>query len=248
MIVGLQIGKETSTGRPGKNYMQLLGRQLNEYTLMAASHCDVIEKLYISTDSPSIKASAPRFKASVIDRPSYLATPESLTEDVLVHAYKYIANDLGEKPEMVVLLFANTPTLDHNMLAKGIEIMRNDPDLDSCFSVAKYNMFSPTRAKKLNDGILEPFVDLDAFHDVTSIRSSQGDVYFADLTIQIMRPQCFEEIDAGTPPLKWMGKKTYGLEIEYGFDLDEEWQIPVLEYWLRTHGFSEMKTPYEDVS
>jgi len=248
MIVGLQIGKETSTGRPGKNYMQLLGRQLNEYALMAAYHCKAIGKLYISTDSPSIKTSAQKFEASIIDRPAKLATPESLTEDVLVHAYEHITQDLGEKPEMIVLLFANTPTLDHEMLAKGIEIMRADPSLDSCFSVAKYNMFSPTRAKKSIDGILEPFVDLNVFQDVTSIRSSQGDVYFADLTIQIMRPQCFEEIDAGTPPLKWMGQKTYGLEIEYGFDLDEEWQIPVLEYWLRTHGFSEKKTPYDDAS
>lgn len=246
MIIGLQIGKEESTGRPGKNYMRLLGRQLNEYSLLAAYHCDEIENLYISTDSPAIKSSAPKFNATVIDRPPELATPESLTEDVLIHAYKFIVKDIGEKPEMVVLLFANTPTVDVIKLSEGIQILRDDTDLDSCFSVVKYNMFSPTRAKMLTKGhLLEPFVDLNVFQNVSSIRSSQGDVYFADLTIQIMKPTCFENMDKGTPPLMWMGQKTYGLEVDFGFDIDEEWQIPVLEYWLKKHGFTETTVPWE---
>ena len=59
-----------------------------------------------------------------------------------------------------------------------------------------------------------------------------------------MRPVCFEKMNEGTPPLQWMGKKTHGLEVDFGFDLDEEWQIPVIEYWLRKHGFTETKTPY----
>ena len=244
MIVGLQIGKEKSTGRPGKNYMHLLGRQLNEYSLLAAYHCDEIDKIYISTDSPSLKKSADKFSATIIDRPAELATPEALTEDVLTHAYNIIAEDLGEIPEMIVLLFANTPTLDFKKLQEGIKILRNDPTLDSCFSIVKYNMFSPTRAKMLSDDILKPFVDPKVFGEISSIRSSQGDVYFADLTIQIMRPVCFENMDEGTPPLQWMGKKTYGLEVDFGFDLDEEWQLPVIEYWLRKHGFTETKTPY----
>tara|TARA_B100000315_G_C14587301_1_gene593747 strand:- start:1586 stop:2338 length:753 start_codon:yes stop_codon:yes gene_type:complete len=244
MIVGLQIGKEKSTSRPGKNYMKLLGRQLNEYSLLAAYHCKEIEKIYISTDSPAIKSSANKFNAKVIDRPAELATPEALTEDVLTHAYNIIVDDLGEKPEMVVLLFANTPTLNLKKLQEGIKILRNQLTLDSCFSVVKYNMFSPTRSKLLSDGILKPFVDPKVFGEISSIRSSQGDVYFADLTIQIMRPVCFENMDEGTPPLQWMGKKTYGLEVDFGFDFDEEWQLPVIEYWLRKHGFTEIKTPY----
>ena len=244
MIVGLQIGKETSTGRPGKNYMSLLGRQLNEYSLLAAHHCEYIGKIYISTDSPAIKSSAAKFNATVIDRPPELATPESLTEDVLIHAYDFIVSDLGKVPEMVVLLFANTPTVDIEKLGEGIRIMRNDSSLDSCFSVVKYDMFSPTRAKKLVNNIMEPFVDPKHFGEISSIRDSQGHVFFADLAVQILRPICFENIDEGVPPLKWMGKKTHGLEVDFGFDLDEEWQIPVIEYWLSKHGFTETKTPY----
>ena len=246
MIVGLQIGKEKSTGRPGKNYMKFLGRQMNEYSLLAAQSCKYIDRLFISTDSPSIKESAEKFNAIIIDRPADLATPESLTEDVLTHAYKIICSEIGQEPEMVVLLFANTPAIDAKLMEKGIEELRNDPSFDSCFSIVKYNMFSPTRAKKIENGNLVPFVDPSYFGDVSSIRSSQGDVYFADLSVQILRPTCFIDMENGTPPLQWMGKKTFGIETDFGFDLDDEWQIPVLEYWLKKRGFSEEDTPYED--
>jgi hypothetical protein len=29
-----------------------------------------------------------------------------------------------------------------------------------------------------------------------------------------------------------------------GCDVDYAWQIPSVEYWLREHGFSETKVPY----
>lgn len=245
MIVGLQLGKETSTGLPGKNYMKIMGRRLNEYSLLAGYHCKYIDKLYTSTDSPTIKSGASKFEATIIDRPPELARPETLTEDVLTHAYKFIINDLGETPEIIVLLFANAPTVDLEKLYEGIEILLNDPSLDSCFSVVRYNMFSPTRAKGLSaNNILQPFVNLKYFQNISSIRSSQGDVYFVDFTIQIMRPTCFVNMDEGTPPLKWMGKKTYGLEVDFGFDIDEEWQIPVIEYWLKKAGFTNTKIPW----
>ncbi len=243
MIVGLQIGKEKSLGCPGKNYMKILGRQMNEYPLMAARQ--YVDKMYISTDSPSIKASAFKYDATIIERPSVLATPESLTEDVLLHAYEFIKKDLKKPPEMIILLFANTPMLDHKRLAEAIKILKSDETLDSCFSVAKYNMFSPTRARKLQNNIIDSFVDLGAFQEVSSIRDSQGDVYFVDLSIQVLRSRCLEQIETGQPPFKWMGNKAHGLEIEFGFDIDAEWQIPVAEYWLEKNGFTEFTTPYD---
>ncbi len=245
MIVGLQIGKETSMGRPGKNYMLLLGRQLNEYSLLAAENSKSIERIFVSTDSPALKESAKKFSARVIDRPPELATSEALTEDVLTHAYDVIRQDIGGDPEMVVLLFANTPAIDVALIEKGISLLREDESLDSCFSVVKYDMFSPTRARKIENDLLVPFVDPSYFGEVSSIRDSQGEVFFADLSIQILRPSCFSGIEDGIPPLKWMGKKCRGLKHDFGFDLDEEWQIPVLEYWLTKRGFTNLSTPYD---
>ena len=40
----LLIGKHNSGSVPGKNYMEILGRPAVEYPLLAASHCDCIDK------------------------------------------------------------------------------------------------------------------------------------------------------------------------------------------------------------
>ncbi len=32
-----------------------------------------------------------------------------------------------------------------------------------------------------------------------------------------------------------------------GLDVDYEWQIPQVEFWLQAHGFSEQRTPYDEV-
>jgi hypothetical protein len=42
-----------------------------------------------------------------------------------------------------------------------------------------------------------------------------------------------------------MGQKIYPLKQWGGCDVDFEWQVPMVEYWLRKHGFSKKRTPYD---
>jgi hypothetical protein len=80
---------------------------------------------------------------------------------------------------------------------------------------------------------------------MSSIRGGEGDTFYCDLAVQVLRARCFTDMDGGALPFKWMGKRTRALESDYGFDIDYEWQIPVIEHWLRDHGFSETSTPYD---
>jgi hypothetical protein len=107
-------------------------------------------------------------------------------------------------------------------------------------------MFSPARARRLTaDGEMKPFVDLKHIENVSSIRSSQGSVYFCDLSIQVMKPVCFEDMDNGQLPFKWQGKRSKAIETDFGFDIDTEWQYVVIEYWLRKHGYTETTIPWK---
>ena len=69
--------------------------------------------------------------------------------------------------------------------------------LDSAVTVSCYNMWSPIRARKINDeGLLQPFVPFECFGNLTVItcdRDSQGDVYFADMSASIVRSRCLEK-------------------------------------------------------
>ena len=73
-------------------------------------------------------------------------------------------------------------------------------------------MFSPARARKINDGKIESFIPL-VFDNVSSIRSSQGDVSFCDLSVQVIRSRVFENMKEGMQPFQWMGKKSFPLKI-----------------------------------
>ena len=245
-VVSLLIGKENSTGVPGKNYRNIVGRPMCEYSYIASTELK-IKNIFVSTDSPKIKAIGEKYNAKIIDRPKELAQPDSLTEDVLIHASREIEKQLGYQPEIVCLLFANNPAIDIELIKKGINLLQNDTTLDSAFSVCRYDMFSPIRARKISeDGLIKPFQNLKNFgKSVSSIRDSSGGVYFCDLSVQVMRWRCFINMDEGMQPFQWMGKKSKALFNDFGFDVDSEWQFKVLEFWLKQRGFDYDKTPYE---
>src|SRR5207302_50909 len=71
-----------------------------------------------------------------------------------------------------------------------------------------------------------------------------GDVYFADMSTSIVRPHCLENLRSGMLPQRWMGNRIFPLKQWGGCDVDYEWQVPQVEFWLRKHGFTETVTPY----
>lgn len=249
MIAALLLGREGSLGFPGKNLYPVLGRPLMEYPLLAALHTPSIDEIYVSTDSKKIKEKSLKYNVNVIDRPAYLCTNEALGEDAFVHGYKYIEK-LGKQIEFMVLLFCNAPCLLPKQIEEGIEVLRNNNRLDSAVTVSRYNMWGPLRARKIGpDGLLHPFVPFESFSNSKAFncdRDSQGEVWFADVCLSVVRPKCLEHLEYGLLPQKWMGQKIYPLKQCGGCDVDYEWQIPMVEYYLRRHGFTETTTPYDE--
>ena len=48
-------------------------------------------------------------------------------------------------------------------------------------------------------------------------------------------------------PQKWMGQNIYPIYNWGGLDIDKSWQLPLVEYWLRSNGFEKNKTPYHNL-
>jgi hypothetical protein len=246
VIPALLIGREGSVGFPGKNVYPLLGKPLMEYPLLAAKGSRHIDAIYVSTDSPRIREISRGYGARLIDRPPELCTAASLGEDVFVHGYRRIQEGLspGDSLEMLVLLMCNAPTITSGLIDEGIEVLRAHPDYDSAVSVSRYNMFSPLRARKIGgDGLLHPFVPFEFFGDPRTLncdRDSQGDVWFADMGVSIVRPRNLEHLGEGLLPQKWMGQRIYPLKQWGSLDIDYEWQVPQARFWLEEHGFQEV--------
>jgi hypothetical protein len=244
VIVAILIGREGSTGFPGKNVTTVFGKPLLAWPLEAARALTEIERTYVSTDSPRIKAIARGFGARIIDRPAHLCTKEALGEHAYQHAHAVVSAELaneGKTPELYVLLMANAPMVSPAQLREGIIVLRQNPGYDSAVTVSCYNMWSPLRARKIGaDGLLQPFVPFETFGDPKTLncdRDSQGDAWFADMGVSIVRPKNLDHLENGLLPQKWMGQKIYPIKNEGGLDVDFEYQLPQATWWLKAHGF-----------
>lgn len=239
MIVAILMGKKKSTGFPGKNMYPVLGRSMMEYPLIAAVNSQYVDDIFVTTDDDQIKKKAQKYGAKVINRPKELCTSTALGEDVFVHAYNYIKKNFYPDIEAVVLLMCNAATVTSELIDLGIKQLRKDKSVDSAVSVSAYNMWSPLRARKIDSkGLLKPFIPFEYFDNNKNLscdRDSQGDVWFADMGVSVVRPRCIENIHEGLLPQRWMGKNIYPLKQWGGFDIDYEWQMPILEYWIKKH-------------
>lgn len=254
MIAAILIGRKGSTGFPGKNTCRVLGRALSEYPLMAAAHAKFVDQIFLSTDDEKLMEIGHKYGATIIERPAYLASKEALGEDAYRHALQVIRSehmDSDEELELLVLLMCNAATITADTIDRGIEVLQRRPDCDSAVTVSCYNMWSPLRARRIgSDGLLHPFVPFETFGDPETLncdRDSQGDVWFADMDVSIIRPANLDNIDNGLLPQKWMGQKIFPLKQWGAGDVDYEWQIPNVAFRLEKLGFSSDTTPYDKI-
>ena len=178
-----------------------------------------------------------------------LANNKALGEYAFQHGYFEIKKRLeknNKKIELIVLLFANAATITSTLIDTGIKKLKKNIKIDSAVTTSIYNMWSPLRARKIdnNSDTLKPFVPFKTFGDPKNLncdRDSQGDVYFADMSVSIVRPRCLENLEEGLLPQKWMGKKISPIFSWGGCDVDYAWQIPTVEYWLYKNGYKKHK-------
>ena len=136
-------------------------------------------------------------------------------------------------PELLVSLFVQ--------LEKPIQKARMSRTLE----ISGYNMFTPIRARRVKDGLLQPFIPLDKFNfKIDSNRQKADMVYFHDCGVSVVRPECIENYKEGLLPQKWMGHKIFPLIQQGGLDIDYKYEIPIAEGWLKENGFTEKKFPY----
>jgi hypothetical protein len=242
MIVSLLTGRKGSIGFPEKHFCKVGGNYLGYYPMAAARDSKMIDVNYLSTDDERLMDIARENNIEIIERPPSLASNKALSEDVFIHGYNTI-NQLneGEDVEIIVLLMCNAATITASMIDEGINVLIDNPDYDSAVSVSSYNMYSPVRARSIgDDGLLHPFIPFNILNslnvDCNSNRDTQGDVWFADMGVSIVRARCIENIWDGLLPQRWMGHKIFPLKQKMGLDIDYKWQLQQVEEWLKLYG------------
>ena len=133
---------------PQKN-IKLLGELplLAHSIIYAQSFPEIIEDVYVSTDSEDIKKIASQFKAKVIDRPKHLSGDLEPTVSTLNH----VLNQLTDI-DNVILLQPTNPLRPIELLKEAYTVYKTS-GVDSLFTVSRDHK----KLGKIKDHKFEPF-------------------------------------------------------------------------------------------
>jgi CMP-N-acetylneuraminic acid synthetase len=129
-----------SKGVPGKNIRIIGGKPLIAHSIAHAKGSKLIDRTIVSTDDTKIARAAKKFGAELpFIRPRSLATDNSSTIDVLLHAMEWMEKKEKYDFDILLLLHATTP-------------FRSPIDIDNCikllFKTKADNVFSVTEAHR----------------------------------------------------------------------------------------------------
>ncbi len=247
-LCGVLFGRGGSKGLPGKNLMPILSRPVLEYPLMAMKYSKYIASIYCSSDSEKIFTIADNYGAIRIKRPDELSNDTALLQDAISHSAKTIIK-MDPKVTHLAITMCNCPNILAETIDTAFEKLIQNSDLDSVITVGRYDMFSPERARKLNtdDNNLVPYIDFKNFdNQISCDRKSHAPTFFADGGVTVVKISSLFHLEENLLPFQWMGKKIGHIEqLSGGGDIDFEWQIKVIEWWLSKSNFTSTTTPYQ---
>lgn len=131
---------------PLKNIKPINGRPLIYWTLDAATKCQEIDKVVVSTDDERIKSVVNSYgsdKILVIDRSEAVSTDTASTESVMLE----FAENYDFKN--IILIQATSPLLTKEDLHKGVTKF-NEEDIDSVLSLVRQKRFIWEEGKTTN--------------------------------------------------------------------------------------------------
>ncbi len=220
---------------PDKHLIEIAGKPLVAYPIEAAKSSKIADDVFISTEDERIKKVALRYSIKVLDRPKELAKPDTNHGDVIIHAANFVKNNYYPDLEFITVLLGNTVMIDAETIDKSIEILLNNPDLDSTMTMWKAQDDHPYRAMVVNnDGYLESFLK-DINPDTN--RQSYPVVYYYDQGPWTVRYNTLIknlEKKEGPGPWWWMGKKCLPIEKLWitGRDLHSKLDQWISEKWI----------------
>jgi hypothetical protein len=238
VICALLVDPDDSVDFAG-NGAEVMGRPLAAYPLLAAkgsSHC---RRLYAQTASQPVRRIAVQLGAVILDPPDAPVGAARPTDVALVlDGCRQIVDDLTiEKAELelLVLLFANTGTVNSQVIDQGISALLDDASLDSAATVSPYDRWNPRRAfREAPPGLLQPYAE--CLPDV-------GTPWFPDWGAAVLRPRLLKTLTPDSPELSWLGEKVLPLKQVGGGPVDYSWQVPKMEYWLKKQGVQDSPRP-----
>ena len=238
-ILAIMGIREGSKGCPNKNIYPLLNKPLFTWAMSAAKKSRYINKLVISTDSPSYRQEA---QSRGIDAP--FVRPKELADDnspeilYMRHALHYLEDEENYKPDLVVRLLATVPMQMHEEIDLCIECLLNNNEYDSAVVVSESRQHPMKGLRiRVDNGrrLLLPYHSDDA-REITPIDRGQYAKSFHRSNVIAFRTSTLENTNSLT------GFTCYPVPIEpcRGVDIDTVDDLEYVEYLMKKRSWSEV--------
>lgn len=151
-ILGVIPARGGSKSVPRKNIKLLGGKPLIAWTIEAAKHSGVFDRLILTTDDDEIAAVGRAYGVEVpFMRPKELAEDKTPILPVLQHAVTWLKEHHGYHPDAVMLLQPTAPFREAKHIQEAIKIFQKS-DADSLVSVMEIpGHLSPYWAEIIDD-------------------------------------------------------------------------------------------------
>jgi len=124
-VLALVIARGGSKGVPGKNLKPLGGVPLVAYKIISARRSRHISRIILSSDSAAIQDVGLNYGAEIpFTRPAELATDTASSDDVALHAMKWVESQGGPAYDALLLLEPSTPFATAEDYDRAIDLMQ----------------------------------------------------------------------------------------------------------------------------
>ena len=155
--LGVVPARGGSKGVPRKNIREVAGEPLIAYAIRAAQASKLLTAYLTTTDDDEIAGVARCHGSPVIRRPAELGQDDTEIIPVLLHALELAERDIGDVYDAVVLLQPTAPIRTGQDVDAVIQMLADDPGIDSVVSVCRAEDAHPARMYRVGtEGILEP--------------------------------------------------------------------------------------------
>tara|TARA_Y100000739_G_scaffold227887_1_gene238316 strand:- start:7 stop:711 length:705 start_codon:yes stop_codon:yes gene_type:complete len=158
-VLGIIPARSGSKGIPNKNIIKICGKPLMNYSIEVALNSKLITDLCLTSDSSEyLEIGRKAGCKNLILRDIYLANDNAKSIDVVKDAITKMTKKLKKNYDAVILLQPTAPLRTEKDIDNSIYILRNNDFVDSVISVVKTMSHHPNLIKKIDKGLLKPFI------------------------------------------------------------------------------------------
>lgn len=238
-ILAIVPARGGSRSIPGKNMRLLAGHPLLAYSIAAGLQSERATRVIVSTDDEEIAEVARRYGAEIpFLRPPELALDDTPDLPVFQHALKWLSDQDGYRPDIVIQLRPTSPFRPPNCVDRAIAILEDNPEADSVRGVALSGQ-NPYKMWRIGEeGRLSPLLTEGLKEAFNMPRQALPATYWQTGHMDAIRTETITEKASmsGDTILPLL------LDSAYSVDIDTEWQWEQAE-WLVLHAERPMVRP-----